>query len=105
MTTNRTNMILAVIPLLFPLWYLIPLLDHPVPILGRWLRILVHRLPEDAPKIPPVGSQLLAYVAVALLGYVATLKLIPNIKQYTLRKGICGKDLGKRGTSIADKDM
>ena len=34
-----------------------------------------------------------------------TNKLVPNIKQYTLRKGICGKDLGKRGTSIADKDV
>ena len=54
---------------------------------------------------PPVESQLLAYVLVAMLGYVGTRKLVPKIKVYTLRRGISGKDLGKRGTSLADKDV
>lgn len=39
----------------------------------------------------------------ACIGYISTYKLIPKISNYTLRKGICGKDLGKRGTEIADK--
>ena len=35
----------------------------------------------DAQSIaPPVGSQLLAYVSVAIFGYAATSKLIPTIK-------------------------
>jgi len=112
---------------------------------------------------PTVGSQLLAYIIVAVLGYFATDYLIPRIKvctkvllycllhvggstirllptlasetrclllqtskskgvvrliqptapspilfwsqTYTLRKGISGKDIGKRGTSSEDKDM
>jgi len=54
---------------------------------------------------PPVSSQLLAYVAVAMFGYLLANQLIPNIAQYTLRKGISGKDLGKRGTPLADKQV
>lgn len=54
---------------------------------------------------PPVPSQLLAYVIVSIFGYWATDRLIPIIKSYTLRKGISGKDLGKRGTELADKDV
>eukprot|EP00557_Chaetoceros_sp_GSL56_P008782 CAMPEP_0176498574 /NCGR_PEP_ID=MMETSP0200_2-20121128/12399_1 /TAXON_ID=947934 /ORGANISM="Chaetoceros sp., Strain GSL56" /LENGTH=465 /DNA_ID=CAMNT_0017896801 /DNA_START=36 /DNA_END=1433 /DNA_ORIENTATION=+ len=52
-----------------------------------------------------VGPQLLAYVIVSIFGYWATDYLIPAIKSYTLQKGICGKDLGKRGTKIADNDI
>ena len=54
---------------------------------------------------PPVASQLLAYLIVAMLGYMVTNRLVPSIKQYTLRKGISGKDLGKKGTPTEDKDM
>mmetsp|Transcript_9141 Transcript_9141/g.12972 ORF Transcript_9141/g.12972 Transcript_9141/m.12972 type:complete len:497 (-) Transcript_9141:501-1991(-) len=54
---------------------------------------------------PTVGRQLLAFVLVALLGYLGTSNLVPKIKTYTLKKRICGKDLGKRGTSLADKDI
>jgi UDP-N-acetylglucosamine--dolichyl-phosphate N-acetylglucosaminephosphotransferase len=46
---------------------------------------------------------LLAYLIVALLGYWTTNRLIPGIKLYTLRKGICGKDLGKKGTPEGDR--
>jgi hypothetical protein len=138
--TSTSNIILSLIPLAFPLWFLIPLLEDPIPTVLRWIRNLVDKPPPAAaPSTPPVSSQLLVYVAVALLGYAATSKLVPNIKvcyqpswkrenlyctvslqanneiltffspfyiqQYTLRKGISGKDLGKRGTSIADKEM
>lgn len=54
---------------------------------------------------PPVSSQLLAYVIVAIMGYWATDRLIPIIKTYTLRKGISGRDLGKRGTELGLKDV
>jgi len=52
-----------------------------------------------------VGPQLLAYVFVALFGYWATDYLIPVIKTYTLKRGISGKDLGKRGTKLAEEDV
>jgi hypothetical protein len=41
----------------------------------------------------------------AFAGYLATARLVPHIQQYTLRKGIAGKDLGKRGTATADQSM
>eukprot|EP00980_Cylindrotheca_fusiformis_P002251 scaffold517_cov119-Cylindrotheca_fusiformis.AAC.34 len=99
-----SNYIIALVPLCFPGWYLIALLDNPLLVVGRWLHVLPES-DETSPQVPPVGSQLLAYVAIALLGFKATDKLIPNIKQYTLRRGICGKDLGKRGTANADKPV
>jgi hypothetical protein len=58
-----------------------------------------------AAETPTIGLQLLAYLAVAALGYWATDQLIPIIKTYTLRKGISGKDLGKRGTSRENQEM
>jgi hypothetical protein len=51
------------------------------------------------------SQQLLAYMTMAALGYFATVKLIPSIQIYTLRKGICGKDLGKKGTPLSDIPM
>ena len=61
--------------------------------------------PPHRPPPPPVSSQLLAYLVVAILGYLVTYRLVPSIKQYTLRKGISGKDLGKKGTKMEDKDV
>lgn len=49
-----------------------------------------------------VSDSLWAYLAVAAFGYLATYTLVPHIQQYTLRKGISGKDLGKRGTPLAE---
>lgn len=51
------------------------------------------------------SSQLLAHVCIAILGFLLTNQLIPHIQQYTLRRKICGKDLGKRGTATADQPM
>ncbi|KAG7351665.1 glycosyl transferase family protein [Nitzschia inconspicua] len=47
-------------------------------------------------------TQLLAYVTLAVSAFLMTNSLVPHIQQYTLRKGICGKDLGKRGTDRAE---
>lgn len=106
----KTDYLLAAVPLAFPVGHLVTLLDNPVPVVGRWLRMLIssHSFENDSPNepsIPPVGSQLLAYVVVATFGFAVTNHLVPNIKQYTLRKGICGKDLGKRGTDLADNPV
>jgi len=86
--TNDT--VLALLPLVPPLIFAIPLL---------------FANPTTTTESSSVCRSILAYFGVAVAGFIVTNSLIPNIKQYTLRKGISGKDLGKRGTSIADKDM
>lgn len=75
---SLSNYILASIPLAFPLYYLVILVDDPIDVVKRWFYHF--RESPDSQTGPPVGSQLLAYVAVGVLGYVATDKLIPNIK-------------------------
>lgn len=97
------NSFLACIPLIPPGVLLLRLIGNPVNVVLRWLS--ARRSQDDDGTPPPVASQLLAYLLVSILGYMATYRLVPSIKQYTLRKGICGKDIGKKGTSIADKDM
>lgn len=75
---SLVNHILALIPLLFPLYYLAILVDSPVDVVKHWF---YRESADDSTTTgPPVGSQLLAYVVVGILGYVATDKLIPNIK-------------------------
>ena len=106
MASQRTrDRLLALIPLIPVAVLLISLLDNPIPIVKGWIEHLLHPFGEVSLSTPPRGSQLLAYLTVAILGYVVTNRLVPKIKQYTLRKGIYGKDMGKRGTSIADKDV
>ena len=123
------GILLASIPLLIPTLNLLKLLfiDHnnPLQIIFTWLQrftIFFTSIPggdvsnakfnniitksnEIDMNPPPVSSQLLAYVLVSIFGYWATDRLIPIIKSYTLRKGISGKDLGKRGTVLVDKDV
>lgn len=99
------NRILALMPLIPPFLFLIPLLDNPLPIIKRWTAFVLSGAHKTDKRPPPIGSQLWAYMIVAFFGFFLANRLIPNIKLYTLRKGISGKDLGKRGTSIADKDI
>eukprot|EP00977_Amphora_coffeiformis_P008628 scaffold1953_cov176-Amphora_coffeaeformis.AAC.46 len=100
----RTNadFFFACLPLIPPGVLLVSLIGNPIPVVQRWA---THRKQNASDAAPPVASQLLAYLFVAVLGYMVTYRLVPSIKQYTLRKGISGKDLGKKGTSIADKDI
>ena len=100
-----SNLQLAFLPLLLPLYLLLRLLGNPLDILQGWIALENTQDSSSDSQPPPVGSQLLAYMIVGVSGYVATNALIPNIQQYTLRKGISGKDLGKRGTSMAEKDV
>ena len=98
-----SNRLLAILPLLPVAVLLVTQPDNPVLALKKW-----ERDTADSDKTADsslVGVQLLAYVTLAVVGHVATDRLIPQIKQYTLRKGISGKDLGKRGTALADKSV
>jgi hypothetical protein len=101
---ESANTFLALVPLVPAAFLALSLVDNPLKILERWLTN-PWKNRENIPEIPPVSSQLLAYLLIGIAGYFMTNKLVPRIKQYTLRKGICGKDLGKRGTSNADKDV
>ena len=101
MLYQLSNSQLAILPLILPTYLIVRVLQNPIPILQGWMT----KSFRDVDSPPPVGSQLLAYVIVGVFGYLVTNALIPNIKQYTLRKGISGKDLGKRGTAMADKDV
>lgn len=116
MILRANNRLLALVPLIPPLLILIPLLDNPIPTVIGWMslsarnNVPAHQEEQQLQNAnvlggPGTGSQLWAYLIMAFFGNFATKKLIPNIKMYTLRKGICGKDLGKRGTSTADKEM
>jgi len=95
-----TDLLLALLPLSIPLYQCLSLLleNNPVSI---WRGGEESRTSsKDA-----TSQQLLAYMTMAVLGYAATSRLVPNIQQYTLRKGICGKDLGKKGTPNGDQPM
>ena len=82
---------LALIPLLPPIY------------------ILIHILLDDNGRIKSsidgIATQLLLFITLGILGHVGTHKLIPNIKSYMLKRGICGKDLGKKGTEKEDDDV
>ena len=114
---NPADAWLALLPLLPPLVVLARLLDNPIVTLQKWIKHLSHHgvqvtdysdlknnelLISDKPSI---GAQLVAYVTMAVLGYIATSKMVPTIKHYTLRKGISGKDLGKKGTQMEDEQV
>ena len=79
--------VLAAIPMLLPTWYLLELMDqNPLAVIGRWVEQGVRSLlsqqkePLEQPSVPPVGSQLLAYMGVAIFGFIVTNHLIPNIQ-------------------------
>ena len=77
--------LLVAIPMLLPTWYLVQLMDeNPFALLRRWVeqgvRSLARKGPLAQPSVPPVGSQLLAYVGVAIFGFLLTNHLIPNIQ-------------------------
>ena len=114
--TSLNDRVLALLPLVPVLAFSIPLIGNPIATVQSWIQFFFSSLTKSHEVLlneddlarrpsPPVESQLLAYLTVAVLGYILTNRLIPNIAQYTLRKGISGKDLGKRGTPLGDKEM
>jgi hypothetical protein len=107
------NRCLAVLPMIVPLYLWCQLIGNPIPLLEQWKTGLFHNhhnnnnssSSSDDNDDVVVQQQLIAYMVMAVVGYVTTQQLIPHIQQYTLRKNICGKDLGKRGTATADVPM
>jgi hypothetical protein len=107
------NRCLAVLPMIVPLYLWCQLIGNPIPLLEQWKTGLFHNhhnnknssSSSDDNDNVVVQQQLIAYMVMAVVGYVTTQQLIPHIQQYTLRKNICGKDLGKRGTATADVPM
>jgi UDP-N-acetylglucosamine--dolichyl-phosphate N-acetylglucosaminephosphotransferase len=43
--------------------------------------------------------------AISAAGFLLTDQLIPIFAQYTLKRGLCGKDLGKRGSANESRDI
>ena len=86
-----------------PLWILVQLLRRDlVGVVGT----NGTTTPTDATAASTtVGAQLLLFLALGMLGHIATHRLIPGIKHYMLKAGISGKDLGKKGTKIENVDM
>ncbi|KAL9180996.1 hypothetical protein ACHAXT_009801 [Thalassiosira profunda] len=95
---------LAALPLLPPLWVLSQLLSNDLD--GRSNDGDTRRAHSinDASS-SSVGAQLLLFLALGALGHIATHRLIPSIKFYMSKRGICGKDLGKKGTEREDDDV
>ena len=85
---------LALIPLLPPIYILIHILldDN-------------GRIKSSTKEYDGIATQLFLFITLGILGHVGTHKLIPNIKYYMLKRGICGKDLGKKGTEKEDDDV
>jgi UDP-N-acetylglucosamine--dolichyl-phosphate N-acetylglucosaminephosphotransferase len=105
MTRMNHQALFAAVPLVAPGYLLVKQIDNPFSIVVGWIHFLLferHQNDSTQRDIPPVESQLLAYLTMGILGFIVTNHLVPHIKTYTLRKGICGKDLGKRGTPTAE---
>ena len=90
-------LILSIVPLLPPTYILYQILSN------DFNRIA--RTTDSDSSSSSVGAQLLLFLALGILGHVGTYKLIPNIKYYMLKRGICGKDLGKKGTQKENDDV
>lgn len=52
-----------------------------------------------------VRGELQASAALAVLGYLATMYVLPTFTPFLSRRGLTGKDLCKKGTASADKEM
>eukprot|EP00804_Cyclotella_cryptica_P014712 CCRYP_020192-RA/>CCRYP_020192-RA protein AED:0.10 eAED:0.10 QI:0/0/0/1/1/1/3/0/431 len=94
---QRYQILLCLLPLLPSLWILIRF-------------VCVDSNPassstSDGVPAPSTGAQLLLFTALGLLGYIMTNRLVPNIKCYMIKRGICGKDLGKKGSKSEDVDV
>jgi hypothetical protein len=48
---------------------------------------------------------ILKLLLISTFGYILTVATIPVVATYTLKKGLYGKDLGKKGTITESKDM
>ena len=100
--------ILAILPLLPPLHVLYQLVSKD-DILGTIKTKLNHDISSsvtaDTTSNNTVGVQLLLFLVLGILGHFGTYRLIPGIRYYMLKRGICGKDYGKKVTEQEDVDV
>ncbi len=52
-----------------------------------------------------VGSSLVICTIISILGFFATKSVIPLIKKFTLRAGLSGRDINKKGSKEGEKDI
>jgi hypothetical protein len=95
-TSSWFNTIISLVPLLPSAFIFLRLRDGDIPT-------------ADAP-VPfhhqlSTRMQLAASAVIAIGGFLTTSSLVPVIAEYTRRKGLCGKDLCKRGLFADEKDM
>ena len=93
---------LAVIPLLPSLWIICKLISTDLQLKRK--ESPPHN-DSDIETISSVATQLLLFVALGIMGHIGVNKLIPKIKYYMLKRGISGKDLGKKGTPKENDDI
>lgn len=92
------RIVLCTLPLFPSLWVLFRLLSADVAAVS----ISHSSTPLEAPLTTSTGVQLLLFTTLGLLGYLMTNHLIPSIRHYMIKRGICGKDLGKKGSQNED---
>lgn len=52
-----------------------------------------------------VINKILISYFIGFIGFIVVNNLIPVVSEYTLKRGLSGKDLGKKGTSLESKDV
>lgn len=93
--------ILAIIPLIPPLYILVQLIYSDL-IGGGDSNT---KSSTESSSSSTVGAELGVFLALGTLGHVVTHRLIPNIQHYMLKRGISGKDLGKKGMEYENVDV
>lgn len=77
---------------------------HPLKVLGFLgfspSLIAIYNLNDDRTRYSILISAL-----VSLVGFFATKSIIPIIKRRTLRAGLHGKDINKKGSEAGEKDI
>jgi len=77
--------------------------------MGDWMLAVLPLLPCVAAwfavRSEDARSKILISLGISLLGFLLTGFLIKVVGEYTLRKGLSGKDLGKKGSANESKDI
>lgn len=90
---------LCLLPLLPSLWVLLHVIS------ANFASYSYSHSDMNTSVLTSTGAQLLLFTVLGVLGYLVTNHLIPSLKCYMIRRGICGKDLGKKGNQNEDVIM
>jgi UDP-N-acetylglucosamine--dolichyl-phosphate N-acetylglucosaminephosphotransferase len=99
---------LAILPLLPSLWIICRLISTDLERIKDSDKNIISSDDNDTAITTiasSVGTQLLLFITLGVLGHAGTNRLIPSIKFYMLKRGISGKDLGKKGTAKENDDI